>query len=433
VTTTQIKPVKSLSGIISVPGDKSISHRYAILGALAEGPTHIENFSPAADCASTLACIERLGVVVEQKNNNVVVRGAGLRGLRAPRRKLDAENSGTTMRLLTGVLSGQRFESVITGDASLRRRPMRRVIEPLTQMGAQIAARHGEFAPLEIRGAALHSIPFALPIPSAQVKSAILLAGLCAEGETHVIESVRTRDHTELALAEFGADVATIERTVRLHGPARLEGRSLRVPGDISSAAFLLGAALARPDSQVVVRCVGLNPTRTAVLDFLASMGAPIQLTELSMRHGELVGDVSVRHAPLRGGVVRGEAVAQMIDELPLLAALGPYTEEGIEIRDARELRVKESDRIAALAENLRRMGAEVEEFDDGVRVAGRLAGALRGAEIDPRGDHRIAMALAVAALGARGETLMRNAECVQVSYPGFFEALRGLCGENPR
>jgi 3-phosphoshikimate 1-carboxyvinyltransferase len=427
VSTASIEPARRISGIVSVPGDKSISHRYAILSALAEGPSEIQNFSPAADCASTLACLERLGVAIRRKENRVSVRGAGLRGLRAPRRKLDAENSGTTMRLLAGVLAAQAFESVITGDASLRRRPMRRVIEPLEQMGAKIAARDGEFAPLEIRGAALTPIHYTLPIPSAQVKSAVLLAGLYAQGETRVTEPVRTRDHTELALAEFGADVLTADRTIRLRARARLEGRSLTVPGDISSAAFLLAAALALPGSQLVASGVGLNPTRTAILDFLAAMGAPIQLTELSMRHGELVGDISIRHAPLRGGVVAGDAVAQMIDELPVLAALGPFTEEGIEIRNAQELRVKESDRIAALAENLRNMGAQVEEFPDGLRVAGRSAGVLRGASVDPRGDHRMAMALAVAALGAKGATRIRHAECVNVSYPEFFSTLRKL------
>jgi 3-phosphoshikimate 1-carboxyvinyltransferase len=354
-----------------------------------------------------------------------------LRGLRRSRHALDAGNSGTTVRLLAGVLSGQGFPSTLTGDESLCRRPMRRVMEPLARMGAQIRARNDEFAPLRIRGGNLRPIEYTLPVPSAQVKSAILLAGLYAEGVTTVVEPMRTRDHTELALAEFGAHIERIGRTIGIHGgagaPLRLEPRKLVVPGDISSAIFFLAAALLLPDSNLLLHNVGLNPTRTAVLDVLATMGAPVSLVSVRGENGELVGDIAVRHAPLVGGVLAGEMVAQLIDELPMLAALGPYTEQGIEIRDAQELRVKESDRIRALAENLRRMGAEVEERPDGLRVAGRSAGRLHGAEIDPRRDHRMAMAFAILALAAEGRSVIRDAECVAVSYPDFFPTLERL------
>ncbi len=398
-----------------------------MLAALAEGTSEISHFSAAADCHSTLDCMSRLGAKVEIKDNRVRITGAGLAGLRKSRRSLDAGNSGTTMRLLAGILSGQEFFSTIDGDASLRRRPMRRVMDPLAKMGARIEAREGGYAPLKITGARLTPIEYALPVPSAQVKSAVLLAGLFAEGVTSVVEPVRTRDHTELALAEFGARIDREGRAVRIHGRPRLGARSLEVPGDLSSAVFFLAAALVLPDSNIVIHNVGLNPTRSAVLDVLGSMGAAISLVSVRSAHGELVGDVAVRHEPLRGGVLEGDAIAQLIDELPAIAVLGPYTEQGIEIRNAAELRVKESDRIAALAENLRRMGAKVEERPDGLRVEGRSAGRLRGAEIEPRGDHRMAMAFAVAALGAEGETTIRDAECAAVSYPDFYATLERL------
>ena len=427
----KIVPVRRLSGAVSVPGDKSISHRLAILAALAEGPSEIAHYSSADDCARTLDCLRRLGVGVKRHQDTVQIAGAGLDGLARSRRKLDAGNSGTTMRMLAGVLAGQRFETTITGDDSLRRRPMRRVIAPLKQMGARIRAREDQFAPLNISGAPLAPIEYTLPGPSAQVKSAVLLAGLFAPGVTAVIEPIRTRDHTEIALAEFGAAITRNGNAIRVAGRPRLTGRQVSVPGDLSSAVFFLAAALVLPGSELVVGGVGLNPTRAGVLDFLAQMGAPVRILNVEMRHGELVGDISIRHAPIEGGIVSGAGVAQMIDELPMLAALGPYTERGIEIRGAAELRVKESDRIAALAENLRRMGAQVEEFPDGLRVAGRAGAAanarLRGAEIDPHGDHRIAMACAVAALGAEGGSVLRDAGCVAVSFPEFFSTLEAV------
>lgn len=422
-----ISPEGTVSGVAELPGDKSISHRYAIIAALAEGTSEIYNYASAADCRSTLECLKRLGVAVDAGKERVRIEGTGLHGLKAPRRPLDAENSGTTIRMLSGVLAGQPFTSTITGDSSLRKRPMARIATPLREMGAVVTGVDGDRAPLEIRGGNLHGIDYTPPVPSAQVKSAVLLAGLFAEGVTTVREPIRTRDHTELALREFGASVEVERGVARIHPRPRLEGRQIFVPGDLSAAVFLIGAALVLRNSQIVLHNVGLNPTRTRVLDFLIGMGAAINVASLQSREGELAGDVAVRHAPLEGGSVSGAQVAEMIDELPMLAALGPYTEKGIEIRDAKELRVKESDRIAALAEGLRRMGASVEEFPDGLRVAGRSSGKLRGAKVDPQGDHRIAMALAVAALGAEGDTTVLDADCAAVSFPEFFSTLERL------
>jgi 3-phosphoshikimate 1-carboxyvinyltransferase len=443
-----ITPARVLSGGIVVPGDKSISHRLAILASLAEGTSEIQNYSPAADCSSTLTCLQRLGIKIDVEEGHgiapsredagaglriVRIHGHGLGGWQKPRRALDAGNSGTTMRLLAGALAGQTFASRLTGDASLRSRPMRRVIDPLAEMGARIQAGEGGFAPLEITGTPLHGIEYALPVASAQVKSAVLLAGLFASGATTVIEPVRTRDHTEIALAEFGASLRRHGQRIEINGGTHLHAREIAVPGDLSSAVFFLAAAAILPGSKLMLPGVGLNPTRSAVLDFLVQRGAVIRVSRLEQQSGELVGDLEVGPsgpAPLRGGTIRGADVARMIDELPMLAALGPFTEEGIELRDARELRVKESDRIAVLTENLRRMGAKVEQFEDGLRVAGRAetgGAGLRGADLDPRGDHRLAMALAVVALGAHGTSAIRGAECAGVSYPGFFEHLNSI------
>jgi 3-phosphoshikimate 1-carboxyvinyltransferase len=430
-----ISPGGSVSGVVELPGDKSISHRYAILAGLAEGTSEIRNYSPAADCASTLECVRRLGIAVDAKGEHVRIAGRGLDGLKAPRKTIDAENSGSTIRMMSGVLAGQEFTSKITGDSSLRRRPMRRVADPLRQMGADIRSTDGDRAPLEIRGGKLHAIDYTTPVPSAQVKSAILLAGLYADGVTIVREAVRTRDHTEVALREFGANITVAKGDVRIEPRPKLQPRQLIVPGDLSSAVFLIGAGLVLPESSLMLHNVGLNPTRSRVLDFLISIGASINLASVQLRDGELIGDVSVRHAPLTGGSISGTQVAEMIDELPMLAALGPFTEKGIEIHDAQELRVKESDRIATLAEGLRQMGARLEEFPDGLRVEGRASGVgatntkLRGAKVDPQGDHRIAMALAVAALGAEGDTVIKDSECVAVSFPDFFKTLERLRG----
>jgi 3-phosphoshikimate 1-carboxyvinyltransferase len=424
-----ISPGGSISGQTELPGDKSISHRYALIGAVSEGTSEISNYASAADCQSTLACLRRLGVSIEASKSLIRISGKGLDGLEKPRGVLDAENSGSTMRMLAGILAGQPFTATLTGDDSLRRRPMRRIMDPLCQMGAEILSGDGDRAPLQIRGGKLRGIDYTPPVPSAQVKSAVLLAGLYADGVTTLRESVRTRDHTELALSEFGADVECGRGMVSIHPRPQLRARKLAVPGDLSAAVFLIGAALVLPGSSLMLNNVGLNPTRARVLDFLVSMGAAIRVPSLAGRDGELAGTVSVTHSRLEGGTVSGAAVAEMIDELPMLAALGPFTEKGVEIHDARELRVKESDRIAALSKGLRQMGARVEEFPDGLRVEGRSAGRLRGAEVDSYGDHRIAMALAVAALGAEGKTLICDAQCVAVSFPEFFTALDRLRG----
>ncbi len=428
-----IRPAKFLTGGVALPGDKSISHRYAMLAALAEGASELRHFSAAADCHSTLRCLSALGAEIKIEKDTVRITGKGPRGLKESRRALDAGNSGTTMRLLTGILAGQEFTSKLTGDASLQKRPMKRVVVPLREMGADIRARDDNFAPLEIRGKRLRAIDYQIPVASAQVKSAVLLAGLFADGVTSVTEPARTRDHTELALEEFGAAVERNGRTVRVHplagtnGGGKLLARALDVPGDLSSAVFFIAAASLLAESNILIHNVGLNPTRTAILDVLAGMGASIHMVSLQSSHGEVVGDLAVKGASLKGGVIEGEQIPLVIDELPMLAALAPFTEEGIEIRDAAELRVKESDRIAALAENLRRMGAKVEERPDGLRVEGRKAGKLHGAEIDPRGDHRIAMAFAVAALAAEGATVIRDADCAAVSFPAFFDELNRL------
>jgi 3-phosphoshikimate 1-carboxyvinyltransferase len=424
-----IHPAKCLTGGVEPPGDKSISHRYAMLAAIAEGTSELRHFAAAADCHSTLKCMSALGADVKIDKDAVKITGRGAEGLKSSWRALDAGNSGTTIRLLAGILAGQEFTSKLTGDASLQKRPMGRVVSPLRQMGADIRAREDNFPPLEIRAAKLRGIHYKMPMASAQVKSAVLLAGLFADGVTSVTEPAPTRDHTELALEEFGVSVEKHGKSIQIqggrgNGRGTLQARSLDVPGDISSAVFFIAAASMFPDSNLLIHNVGLNPTRTAILDVFASMGAAIQMISLRSAHGEVVGDISVKGASLKGGVIEKEQIPLVIDELPMLAALGPYTEEGIEIRNAAELRVKESDRIAALAENLRRMGATVDERPDGLRVEGRKAGKLRGAEIDPRGDHRIAMAFAVAGLAADGATTIRDADCAGVSYPNFFEDL---------
>jgi len=404
-----------------------------MLAALAAGTSELRNFAAARDCHSTLGCIQALGAAVNLNGSTVQITGHGLRGLKSSARTLDAENSGTTIRLLSGILSGQTFTTKITGDSSLQKRPMKRVMTPLREMGADIRGRDENFPPLEIRGGKLRAIHYQMPVASAQVKSAVLLAGLYAEGETSVTEPAATRDHTELALQEFDAPVRKQGRTISIQGMTSANGKpalrpiSADIPGDLSSAIFFVAAASLLPESNLYIANVGLNPTRSAILDLFNQMGAAITIVNLQTSQGELVGDLSVTGAQLKGGIISGNLVPLLIDELPMLAALGPYTEQGIEMRDAAELRVKESDRIAALAENLKRMGASVEERPDGLRVEGRGAGKLHGAKIDPRGDHRIAMAFAVAGLAASGETRILDADCAAVSYPTFFQDLRRL------
>jgi len=419
-----IRPARNVSGSLRLPGDKSISHRYALLAAIAEGSTLLKNFSTGADCASTLNCLRQLGVEWNRSQNLVTIQGCGP-SLHAPTIALDCGNSGSTMRMLSGILAGQDFSSELIGDASLSRRPMARVIAPLEMMGAKIIAAEGSHAPLRISGGNLKAIDYKMAVASAQVKSAVLFAGLFAKGGTSVEEPVRTRDHGEVALRAFGALVHVHGNSASMVGGQRLHGLETSIPGDLSSAAFFLCAAAVFPGSQLTITGLGLNPTRSALLDVLGGMGLRISVTQLEEHHGELIGTVQVQGGALRGTVIQTPYTEKLIDEIPVLGAIAPYTESGIEIRDAGELRVKESDRIAALAANLRAMGAEVEEREDGLRIPGRQR--LHGAEIHSLGDHRIAMAFAVAALRAEGETVITGADAAVISFPGFFEVLESV------
>jgi 3-phosphoshikimate 1-carboxyvinyltransferase len=417
-----VRPARNVRGSVALPGDKSISHRYAMLAGIAEGPTRIENYSTGADCASSLACMRSLGVTWERNGNVIEVQGRGL-SLAAPAKSLDCGNSGSTMRMLSGIVAGQEFASEMIGDESLSRRPMARVIKPLTDMGAQITSDDGK-PPLHVTGGALKAIDYKMPVASAQVKSCLLFAGLFADGETRIEEPLRTRDHGEVALRAFGAKLEREgnSNAVRIRGGQRLRGIEARVPGDLSSAAFFLCAAALFPGSQLVLTSLLMNPTRARLLDILMQMGLGIAVTQLEEAHGEMVGSLQVVGAALKGTTIAGADSAALIDEIPVLAAIAPYTERGIEVRDAKELRVKESDRIAAVASNLRLMGAQVEEREDGLKIPGGQT--LRGAELDSFGDHRIAMAFAVAALRAEAETLIHGAEAAAISYPAFFETL---------
>jgi 3-phosphoshikimate 1-carboxyvinyltransferase len=419
----QILPTQTIHGAIELPGDKSISHRYGMLAGIADGVSAIANYSSGADCQSTLGCMRALGVEIENHDGVVRVHGIGLDGLRAPSAALDAGNSGSTIRMLSGILAAQSFVTSIGGDESLSRRPMDRIIKPLAQMGAQIEARENRFPPLTIRGTKLHPIEYTLPVASAQVKSCVLLAGLYAEGNTTVHESIRTRDHTEVALREFGVEVETQGRSVTLAGGQRLQARELRVPGDLSSAAFFLVAALIARESALTIYNVGLNPTRTALLDFLAEMGAQIKILDVRGAGGELAGDLQIKNSPIRGGVLEKARTAALIDEIPVLAVLGARSEEGLIVRDASELRVKETDRIATIAENFRRMGASIEVREDGFEVPGRQT--FHAAELESFGDHRIAMAFSIAALAADEPSTVNGAEAARVSFPEFFDTLR--------
>jgi 3-phosphoshikimate 1-carboxyvinyltransferase len=411
-----------LTGSLVLPGDKSISHRYAILASIAEGTSRILNYSTGADCHSTLGAVQALGIRVELEGATVTIHGNGLDGWRAPVSDLDAGNSGSLIRMMTGVLAAQPFTSRIAGDESLTGRPMGRIIEPLTQMGARIEARDGKYPPLVIHGAKLRPIDYTLPVASAQVKTCVLFGGLYCEGETIVREPVRSRDHTELALREFGADISVVRRVITLQGRPALKARELTVPSDISSAAFFLVAALLVPGSDLTIRGVGLNPTRSMLLDFLISAGARITVSSLEQLNGEMMGDIRVQYSELRGGTIEKEVAAALIDEVPVLAVLGAASSEGLVVRDAKELRVKETDRIATTAGNLRKMGITVEEAEDGMRIAGGQK--FRAATMDSFGDHRIAMAFTVASLRADGECRIEGAEAASVSFPEFYDLL---------
>ena len=419
-----VRPARNLSGSLQLPGDKSISHRYAMLGGIAEGTTRLENFSTGADCESTLGCMRTLGVEWEKKDGAIVIQGRGSK-LQAPASPLDCGNSGSTMRMLSGILAGQKFSSELIGDESLSKRPMARIIAPLESMGAKISATEGGRPPLHITGGGLRAIDYKMPVPSAQVKTCLLFAGLYAQGDTGVEESIRTRDHGEVALRAFGVQLTNAGDQVRIKGGQKLHNIEAHIPGDLSSAAFFLCAAALFPGSQLAITALLMNPTRARLLDIMIMLGVGITVGQLEEQHGELVGTVQVEGGKLKGATIAGSDSAVLIDEIPVLAAIAPYTNDGIEIRDARELRVKESDRIAAVATNLRAMGAEVEEREDGLKIPGKQK--LHGADLDSFGDHRIAMAFAVAALRAQGETIIRRADAAVISYPAFFETLESL------
>ncbi len=416
-----------LHGEVAVPGDKSISHRSVMFGSIARGTTEVHNYLQGADCLSTIACFQKMGIEIENCGDTVLVHGKGLRGLSRPGTALDCGNSGTTTRLISGILAAQNFDVTLTGDASIQKRPMKRIIEPLTLMGASIESIRGNgCAPLAIRGRKLHGISYTSKVASAQVKSAILLAGLYADGETRVTEPYLSRNHSEIMLRQFGANVRSETDGSAIIRPAEeLHGNLVEVPGDISSAAFFLCAGVMAPNSELLLRGVGTNPTRAGILGVIRDMGGDITLLNEQTGSGEPTADILVRSSSLHGTVIEGAAIPTLIDELPMIAAMACFADGTTVIRDAAELKVKESNRIAVMAENLTAMGADVTETDDGMIIRGGKP--LHGAVIDSHLDHRIAMTFAVTGLCADGETEIRGAECVNISYPGFYEDLQRL------
>lgn len=434
MTSITLTAPRQLRGAVAIPGDKSISHRAVIFNAVAEGNARITNFLTGADCLSTIACVRALGVEVEREGAEIYVRGVGLRGLKEPADVLDCGNSGTTLRLLAGLLAGQPLFAVLTGDASLRSRPQRRIVAPLRQLGAQIDGRdNGDRAPLAVRGATLKGGSYELPVASAQVKSALLLAALSGEGDLTLSGKIASRDHTERMLRAMGVDLQINAERIILHPPAHPVfpyPLSLRVPGDPSSAAFWWVAAAIHPDAEITTVGVCLNPTRTGALDVLRQMGARIDITNERSEGSEPVGDVTVRSSQLRGVEIGGSLIPRLIDEIPVLAVAAACAEGETLIRDAQELRAKETDRIATVAAGLDALGVEVEPTNDGLGLIGRGGPALHGARLHSHGDHRLAMAWAVAALAASGETTVDDPDCAVVSYPGFWETLERLRGE---
>lgn len=419
-----VRHAKRFGGEISVPGDKSISHRALILGAIAEGDTKIANPSPGKDVASTAHCLRALGAKIEQRASHTIVYGRGLHGLQAPKETLNAENSGTTMRLLCGVLAGQNFSATITGDESLKKRPMKRIIEPLTLMGAKIFSKNG-FAPLVIRGSKLKAIHYRMPVASSQVKACLLLAGLHASGMTTVIEPTPTRDHTERLLEHMGVKAVESRKAISVEGGTQPKARDSSIPGDISSAAFFIAAATLIEDAQLTIKGVGTNQRRTGFLDVLVEMGAKLSINNEREKSHEPRADLSINATKLRAIEVGGAQIPCLIDELPVLAIVATQAEGTTVIRDAQELRVKETDRIRATVENLKKMGALVEERADGMVIRGPCR--LKGAKVSSYGDHRVAMAFSIAGLLAEGETLIEGAEWADISFPGFFELLEML------
>lgn len=415
-----------LRGEVTIPGDKSISHRSVMLGSIARGTTEIHNFLQGADCLSTISCFRKMGIEIENNGNTVLVHGRGLRGLSKPDTALDCGNSGTTTRLISGILSAQDFTVTLTGDASIQKRPMKRILDPLSQMGAQIRSlQDNGCAPLTITGSLLHGIHYLSPVASAQVKSAILLAGLYADGETQVTEPYVSRNHTELMLSLFGADVHTKDTTAKIQPAKELYGQKIRIPGDISSAAFFLAAGLLVPGSEILIRNVGINPTRDGILRVCQKMGADLTLLNENHDTGEPVADLLVKNSRLHGITIGGAIIPTLIDELPIIAAMACFAEGETIIRDAAELKVKESNRIDVMVRSLSAMGADVEETADGMIIRG--SSPLHGAIIDSRLDHRIAMTFAIVSCLAEGETEILGAECVNISYPEFYQDLERL------
>lgn len=415
-----------LHGAVTVPGDKSISHRAVMFGALASGDTHITGFLMGEDCLSTISCFRQMGVKIDVSDDKVVVHGAGMHGLQEPSELLYTGNSGTTTRLLCGILAGQPFRSVLSGDASIQKRPMGRIIKPLREMGANIDGKDGNLCPLTVSGSALHGITYTLPVASAQLKSAILLAGLFAEGETTVVEPAPSRDHTERMLRGLGVDVRTDGNVITLTPPEQLTAVDVAVPGDISSAAYFLVAGCIVPNSEITIRNVGINPTRTGILDVLRDMGADIELVNCT-DDVEPVCDIIVRSSRLHGTRIGGDIIPRLIDELPVIAVAAAFAEGETVICDAQELKVKESNRIAAMVSELSKTGCDITETEDGMVIRGGKP--LHGAQFACYADHRVAMSMAVCALACEGDSVLEDPDCVAISYPTFFDALHGLEG----
>lgn len=421
-----VHPKSNLRGTIKVPGDKSISHRSIMFGALAQGKTTVKGFLRGADCLSTVKCFKALGVEIEDLGDTILVNGKGLRGLNEPKDILDAGNSGTTTRLILGILAGQSFYSIITGDASIRQRPMGRVTKPLAQMGAKIYGRKDNtLAPLAVIPSLLKPIEYNIPVASAQVKSAILLAGLYADGTTIITEPHKSRDHTECMLKGFGADLEIAGLTVKIKGGANLEGQELVVPGDISSAAFFLVAGAITKGSEIILKNVGLNPTRTGIIDVLQEMGANLEILNEKVVAGEPIGDLRIKESALKGITIGGEIIPRLIDEIPILAVAGALAEGETIIKDAQELRVKETDRIKVMVTELKKMGVDIEERADGMVIRGGRQ--LKGAVCHSAHDHRVAMSIAVAGLVAKGDTVVEESQSIDISFPGFAELLFSL------
>lgn len=423
---TVINNSKAIKKTITIPGDKSISHRSVMLGSLANGTTHVHGFLTGEDCLSTIACFKKMGIEIELDGTDVTVHGKGLNGLKAPTETLDVGNSGTTLRLMTGILSAQPFSCTVTGDSSIQKRPMDRVEKPLKQMGAEITGQGGEkiLAPLHITGHSLKGTHYTLPVASAQVKSAIILAGLYAEGKTVITEPEATRDHTEIMLNHFGADIKRNGNDITVTPVKELYAKEIFVPGDISSAAYFMVLGAVCPDSDITIKNVGINPTRTGIITVLENMGANITLLNARTVSGEKVADINVKYTPsLKSTTVEGDIIPKLIDEIPVIAVAACFAEGTTVIKDAQELKVKESNRIKTVVNELKKFGADIEETDDGMIIKGKCS--LKGAVCDSHNDHRIAMSMAVAGIMAEGSTTIKDSQCVDISFPTFFSLLK--------